>query len=205
MNERLRIALPKGRMSDESLEYFQKRNVCSIKTAPAGRELIIQDEKNNTEFYLVRSKDVGAYVEQGAADMGIMGLDLLLEHEFDVFIPIALPFGECRLSVAYPEQKPQWTQKQTITVATKYPKLTTEYFFKRGFNIRVIELYGSIEIAPLTGLSDIIVDLVSSGQTLKANRLAEEEKILHSSARLILNKTSFATRRARIQHFIDQL
>ncbi|HRP69521.1 MAG TPA: ATP phosphoribosyltransferase, partial [Turneriella sp.] len=108
----LRIALPKGRMSDESLEFFSSRGLCSIAKTTDGRELILHDEKNNIDFYLNRSKDVGAYVEQGAADLGIMGLDVLLEHSFDVYIPAVLPFGGCRLSVAYPNDRSDWQKKR---------------------------------------------------------------------------------------------
>jgi len=201
----LRIALPKGRMSDESLEYFVSKGLCSLSKTGEGRELILRDEKSEIDFYLIRSKDVGAYVEQGAADLGIMGLDLLLEHQFDVFIPAALPFGECRLSVAYPKGQTDWYKKRDLRVATKYPRLATEYFFRRGFNIRIIELYGSIEIAPLTGLSDVIVDLVSTGATLKANNLVEEEIIMTSTARLILNPSALALRRERLGGFVRQL
>lgn len=203
--EKLRIALPKGRMSDESLAFFAERGLSSLARPGDGRELILSDPEHNIDFYLIRSKDVGAYVEQGAADLGIMGLDLLLEHRFDVFIPAALPFGECRLSVAYPKDRALWQKKREIRVATKYPRLATEYFFRRGFNIRTIELYGSIEIAPLTGLSDVIVDLVSTGATLRANNLVEEEVILKSTARLILNPAAAALRRSRIMQFIDTL
>lgn len=204
-DEKLKIALPKGRMSDESLEFFSSRGLCSLNRTQNGRELILHDTQSNIDFFLIRSKDVGAYVEQGAADLGIMGLDLLLEHKFDVFIPAALPFGHCRLSVAYPQQRVNWQKKPELRVATKYPRLATEYFFRRGFNIRTIELYGSIEIAPLTGLSDVIVDLVSTGATLKANSLIEEEVILESTARLIMNPSALALRRTRLMQFIDTL
>jgi ATP phosphoribosyltransferase len=128
-----------------------------------------------------------------------------LETNFYVYIPAALPFGECRLSVAYPKGKADWQKQREIRVATKYPRLATEYFFSRGFNIRTIELYGSIEIAPLTGLSDVIVDLVSTGATLKANNLVEEEVILTSSARVIMNPSAFAMQRPRLMQFIDTL
>lgn len=192
-------------MSDESLEYFVSKGLCSLSKTGEGRELILRDEKSEIDFYLIRSKDVGAYVEQGAADLGIMGLDLLLEHQFDVYIPAALPFGECRLSVAYPKGQTDWYKKRDLRVATKYPRLATEYFFRRGFNIRIIELYGSIEIAPLTGLSDVIVDLVSTGATLKANNLVEEEIIMTSTARLILNPSALALRRERLGGFVRQL
>ncbi|MCS6972541.1 MAG: ATP phosphoribosyltransferase [Leptospiraceae bacterium] len=203
--DRLRIALPKGRMSEESLAFFAARGLCSPAQATDSRQLIVRDEANGIDFYLLRSKDVGAYVEQGAADLGIMGLDLLLEHRFRVFILAALPFGHCRLAVAYPEGKTGWQRLPELRVATKYPRLATEYFFRRGLNIRIIELYGSVEIAPLTGLADVIVDLVSTGATLKANQLVEEETILESTARLILNPSAFALRRQQILQVVDAL
>ena len=108
-------------------------------------------------------------------------------------------------SVAYPRDRADWKNRSELRVATKYPRLATEYFFRRGFNIRTIELYGSIEIAPLTGLSDVIVDLFSTGATLKANNLVEEEIIMESTARLIMNSSAFALGRARLMQFIDTM
>ncbi len=205
MDKPLRIALPKGRMSDDSVEYFYRHGITSFSKFSVDRELIIADKEKGLEFLLIRSKDVGAYVEQGAADIGVLGHDVLAEHNFEVLTPVALPFGACRLSIAYPNGKTDWQNKRNIRVATKYPKLTSRYFFERGFNITIVELYGSIEIAPLTGISDVIVDLVSTGNTLKANGLSEEESILDSTARLIVNPVSWVFRRAEISKMIDTL
>jgi ATP phosphoribosyltransferase len=203
--ERLRIALPKGRMSDETMEFLSSRFVTSLKEFPSNRKLIFEDCENNLEFLLVRSKDVGTYVEQGSCDLGVIGFDLLSENKFDVFIPSELPFGHCSLCVAYSQSSDDWQKKKNIRVATKYPYLTSRYFFKLGFNVQIIELYGSIEIAPLTGLSDVIVDLVSSGQTLKENNLFKGPEILKSSARLIMNHSSYFFKRRRIQELLSKI
>lgn len=201
----MRIALPKGRMSEETLEYLYSKSITSIDRFPESRKLIFRDEEKDLEFLLIRSKDVGTYVEQGAADLGVIGHDLLQEHSFDVCVLSSLPFGDCHLSVAYPEGQTEWKQQKNIRVATKYPHLTSKYFFNRGFNTEIIELYGSIEIAPLTGISDVIVDLVSTGGTLRANHLTEEEQILYSTARLIVNRSSSVFKRRSILDLIDRM
>lgn len=204
-NGYLTVALPKGRMSKESIDYMRERDLTVFSEFADERKLIYRDEKNKMDFLLIRSKDVGTYVEQGGADIGIMGYDLLQEHHFDVHTLMALPFGGCRLSVAYPQEKKDWSQKKNIRVATKYPHLASRYFFEHGYNIEIIELYGSIEIAPLSGLSDVIVDLVSSGQTLKANHLVEDRTIIESSARLIVNPCSGVYKRKRIYQMVERL
>lgn len=204
-NGYLTIALPKGRMSNESIEYLYNRNLTRFQSFTDDRKLIYTDEENKIEFLLIRSKDVGTYVEQGGADLGIMGHDLLQEHNFDVHTLLSLPYGACRLSVAYPQAQQNWKKKKTIRVATKYPQLASRYFFEHGYNIEIIELYGSIEIAPLSGLSDVIVDLVSTGQTLTANHLTEDKVILHSSARLIANPSSSVYKRKRIYELTEVL
>jgi len=199
------IALPKGRMSEESLEFLHSKKLCSFKEFPKSRELIFKDEKNDLEFLLIRSQDVGTYVEQGAADLGVIGFDLMQEHKFEVFSPSTLPFGDCNLCIAYPENKKNWSQYKNLKVATKYPKITTDYFHKNGYNIQIIKLYGSIEIAPITGISDIIVDLVSTGQTLKANNLTKGESILFSTARLIVNPSAYVFKRKKLNKIIDKI
>lgn len=204
-NDFLTIALPKGRMSSESIAYMRERSITSLTPFEDDRKLIYCDQENKIEFLLIRSKDVGTYVEQGGADLGIMGYDLLQEHSFDVHSLLALPYGDCRLSIAYPQEKNFWSQKKNIRVATKYPHLASRYFFEHGYNIEIIELYGSIEIAPLSGLADVIVDLVSSGQTLKANHLIEDRSILYSSARLIVNPAAAVRKRERIYALRKQL
>lgn len=201
----LRIALPKGRMSEESIEFLFSKKITGMKAFPANRKLIFQDVANEIEYVLVRSKDVGTYVEQGSCDLGVIGYDLLFEHNFDVYVPAELPFGKCSLCIAYSERTKDWKNKKNIRVATKYPHLTSKYFFEHGFNVQIIELYGSIEIAPLTGISDVIVDLVSTGQTLKENNLFQGPEILTSSARLILNPGSYFFKKEKIQSILNKL
>lgn len=199
----LRIALPKGRMSEESLDFFHLKKISSFKEFPANRKLIFEDHEKNIEFLLVRSKDVCTYVEQGTCDLGVVGYDLLAEKNYDVFIPSSLPFGHCSLCVAFQKGNQAWQERKNIKVATKYPYLTSKYFFEHGFNVQIIELYGSIEIAPLTGLSDVIVDLVSTGQTLKENNLEKGPEILSSSARLILNPASYFLKKTQIRNLLS--
>ena len=203
MKPPIRFAIPKGRMSEECISFFHSCGITDVNQVNDDRGLIISDKNKSIEFLLTRSKDVGTYVEQGAAEIGVLGIDLLEEHNFDVFIPITLPFGKCRLSIAYPKGKDAWKDKKTFKVATKYPKLTSEYFYHKGYNIEIVELYGSIEIAPLTGISDIIVDLVSTGQTLLANNLEEGDIILHSKAALIINKGNYHFKKNEINNIIN--
>lgn len=204
-SETLKLALPKGRMSEESLEYLYSRDITSLKKFPDSRELIFHDSEKNIDFLIIRSQDVGTYVEQGAADIGILGYDVLLENSYDVYTPASLPFGKCHLAVAYPEKLNSWKDKRNIRVATKYPNLTTRFFYQKGYNIQIIKLYGSIEIAPIIGISDVIVDLVSTGRTLKANHLVEDEKIIYSSARMIVNPTSYHRKRNTLNNIIREM
>ena len=201
----LRIAMPKGRMSEESLEYFYEHKITSVKTLPDNRQLVFQDEKNSIEILLIRAKDVGVYVEQAVVDLGIIGYDLIMEEDYQVFIPLKLPFGKCRLSVAYPKGDDQWKKRKNIRVATKYPRLASDFLYLKGYNTEIIELYGSIEIAPLTKMSDIIVDLISTGQTLKMNHLVEDQLILNSQACLIVNPSVYYHKRDKINHTLDCL
>ncbi len=201
----LKIALPKGRMSDESLEYLFQRKITSLSKFPDSRELIFHDPENNIDFLIIRSQDVGTYVETGAADLGFLGYDVLLENSFSVYTAASLPFGECHLSVAHPQNSLEWKNKRKIKVATKYPNLTTRFFYQKGYNIQIIKLYGSIEIAPIMGISDVIVDLVSTGKTLVANGLVEDEKIIESSARLIIHPGSYHRKRKILNHIIREM
>lgn len=205
MTTPVRIALPKGRLSEETLEFLHSRGLTSLKSFPEDRKLIVKDEQTNIEYLLIRSQDVGTYVEQGAADMGVIGFDIISENNYDVYVPLAFDFGYCRLSVAYPENKTEWKSKKNIRVASKYPHLTDRYFFEQGYNIQIIKLYGSIEIAPLTGISDVIVDLVSTGKTLKANNLTEDGTMLESTACLVVNPASYVFKRKRILSMINTL
>lgn len=201
----LRIAMPKGRMSEESLEYFYEHQITSIRELPASRQLILQDKENDIEILLIRPKDVGTYVEQAVADLGVIGYDLIMEEDYQVFIPLKLPFGKCRLSIAHLRGDSKWKKFKNIRVATKYPRLASDFLYLKGYNTEIIELYGSIEIAPLTKMSDIIVDLISTGRTLKMNRLVEDQVILNSQACLIVNPSIYYHKRGHINRTIDKL
>ncbi|MBI5197821.1 MAG: ATP phosphoribosyltransferase, partial [Nitrospirae bacterium] len=163
--------------------------------------------KESIQFMILRAFDVPTYVEYGAADLGVVGKDMLLEQEKDLYEPLDLKFGRCSLVVAGPmgTYRPgeiEWTR---VRVATKYPRLTEKYFSGRGVHAEIIKLYGSIELAPLAGLSEIIVDLSATGRTLKENRLEILDTIFESTARLIVNRASLKLKFARIQQVIRLL
>ena len=186
----LRIALPKGRLYQPSVDLF-----CRIGIAPdpdPGRRLLVPSSDPRIEFLTAKPADVAVYVESGAADLGVTGTDILREGDSDVLEPVELGFGACRLVVASPAEAP-WPALpggQTPRVATKYPRLSHQYFASRGRPVEIIQVTGSVEVAPLLGLSHWIVDLVDTGATLRANHLAERETILQVGAVLIANRAS---------------
>lgn len=191
----LRIVLPSGRMLQESLSFLQTNKRITLQL-PESRELTFYDAERKYQFYLVRNKDVPLFVLHSGADAGICGRDLLLENEYDFFHLFELPFGYCRLSLAIPEdmEERDFWRKNNIRVATKYPNLTKEFFFRKGLNVEIIPLHGSIEIAPKLQIADCIVDLVSTGKTLKDNQLKEIDVLATSQAMLIVNRGSFYNR-----------
>ncbi len=189
----LSIALPSGRLSSETIGFFNKIGYTSFQFPKNSRELIYFEESQQIQFVLVRNQDVPLIVLHGGADVGICGRDILLENHYDLTYPLFLPFGFCRLSLAIPKdiEKEEFFKKKHIRVATKYVNLTKEFFFKRGINAEIIKLHGSIEISPILNIADCIVDLVSTGRTLQENGLIEIEKIIDSSAALIINRSSY--------------
>ncbi len=196
------VALPKGRMADESIELMQRASLIKDDLSFSGRKLSVVDTNKQITFFLVRSQDVATYVENGVADLGIVGKDVLLEQELPVYELLDLGFGYCRISLAGNKQHKNLSQ---IRVATKYPKITEAFFSNKGKDVEIIKLYGSIELAPLTGLADFIVDLVSSGQTLQENNLIEMETILESTGRLIGNRAAYVMKNKRIQEIVFSL
>ncbi len=198
----LTIALPKGKLEELSLSLLEKIGV-SVKKE-RGRQLIFQDDDQTFRFLTVRATDVPVYVEHGAADLGVVGQDILTEQEPDVYQPLDLRFGYCRLVVAEPKER-TITPGSLLRVATKFPRTAEKHFQGKGQSVEIIKLYGSIELAPLVGLSDQIVDLVSSGRTLLENGLVEVETILTSTARLIINRASMKTRYHEIKPLLRQL
>ncbi|AUG58945.1 MAG TPA: ATP phosphoribosyltransferase [Ruminiclostridium sp.] len=203
----LTIALSKGRLAKLSIELFEAIGLDCSELKESSRKLIFEDEKNKIKFFLAKPSDVPTYVEYGAADLGIVGKDTLLEEGRHLYEVLNLGFAACRMVVAGPKEYcgklDQLTNKR---VATKYPKIAREYFeHKRGESIEVIKLNGSVELAPLVGLSEVIVDLVESGRTLKENGLVILDEIADISARLVVNRVSMKMESERINKIIDGL
>lgn len=187
---RLRIALAKGRLYDPAVQRFAAAGAAPA--ADAGRRLLIPSSDPDVEFLVVKPGDVPVYVESGAADLGVTGTDVLREHNADVLEPLDLGFGACRLAVATPADAayPSLPGGVTARVATKYPRLARAWFAAAGRPVEIIEIGGSVEVAPLLGLSHWIVDLVDTGNTLRANGLVERETILECGAVLVANRAS---------------
>lgn len=202
------IALPKGKLLDPSIRIFGKLGLIPKEFKDVGRRLIFESGKHGLTYMVVRPTDVPTYVEYGAADIGIVGKDMLLEQEKDLYELLNLHFGHCRVVVAGPKEaiEPYMSGKWVkIRVATKYPRITEKLFGGRGMHADIIKLYGSIELAPLVGLSHAIVDLISTGRTLKENNLEVIETITESTARLIANRASFKLKYKRIKEIVDDL
>ncbi len=188
----LTVALPKGRLAEEALIWLERAG-WPLPMGADERRLIVPSRDPGLSYLLAKPIDVPVFVEQGAADMGIAGLDVLRERAADVFEPLRLPFGYCRLSVAAPADRPQRPLRLEISprVATRYPRLTDAFFRRRGISAELIVLSGSVELGPLVNLADLIVDLVETGETLRANGLVELRPILASQAVLIVNRASY--------------
>lgn len=186
------FALPAGRLGIESTNFFRKSGLCSIDIPEGSRELSFTDAAGRFRVILVRPADVPACILQGGAHAGITGKDVLFEGAYDVTTPVELGFGRCRLSVAAPVSSHDLLDGRHVRAATKYPVLAMNYFFQKGISCEIIKLHGSVEIAPALNLADCIVDLVSTGSTLKANGLVELETILESEAVLAVGRFAYA-------------
>ena len=205
--EILNIALSKGRVFNESLELLLKAGIQIIPEDINSRKLVISDTDRRYRFFLLKPVDVPTYVEYGVADVGIAGRDVLMESNADIHQPLDLRIGRCKMVVAAPKAKAQQDYKalSSVRIATKYPRITTEYFTGRGLPVEIITLSGSVELAPLLGLSDRIVDLVASGRTLADNGLEIIETISEISARFVVNRASYQVKRQGITEMIDRL
>lgn len=202
----LTIALSKGKLIDSALELFRRAGYTITGLSGDSRRLIFVSRENDMTFLIVRPSDVPTYVEYGGADAGIVGKDVLMEQESDVYEPLDLGFGACRISVAALQgEGPNDRLSSKVRVATKYPRITEHYFNKRGVPVEIVKLYGSIELAPVVGLADRIVDLVETGSTLKAHDLVEVEVIAKSSARFIVNRASFRLKQEPLMSLIRKL
>ncbi|NIK11975.1 ATP phosphoribosyltransferase [Alkalibacillus almallahensis] len=202
--ETIKIALAKGRLADLSLELLEQIGISFSSYYEKTRKLTFISDDGNYELILVKAMDVGTYVENGAADIGVAGKDTLLEAGADVFEVIDLGFGRCEFAVAG-QPGTELSAHQPLTIGTKYPKITNDYFQAQGRQVETIKLNGSVELAPLVGLSDVIVDIVETGSTLKENNLEVIETMLSISARLVVNKASFKTKGTAIRPVIDQV
>jgi ATP phosphoribosyltransferase len=195
------IALPKGRIASDVLAIFKK--IFNEDFEFENRKLILK--KAGFTFLNVRNWDVATYVEKQAADIGVVGYDVITELRSDVLELMDLGLGKCRVSVGGIKGDDSYKNKTEIKVASKLKNIAKDYFSKKGIPAEVIKLNGSIELAPLVGLSDVIVDIVETGSTLKENGLEEKEVILHSSARLIANKNSFLTKKKQILDLLEKI
>ncbi|MHB9032694.1 MAG: ATP phosphoribosyltransferase [Anaerolineae bacterium] len=205
--EKLTIALPKGRMQDQILELFIHLGYELPNSALNGRKLVFYDASHALRFIMAKPVDVPTYVEYGAADLGVAGLDVLREGKRDLYEPLRLGFGKCRLVLAGPAEARGRNLRlvSNLRVATKYPRLALDYFYRQGISAEIIPLNGSVELAPGVGLADLLVDLVETGTTLRDNGLVELETLLESEAVLVVNRASHKLHFSQVQELVERL
>ena len=201
LKDNIVIAISKGRILEEGMNLLNLMGIDTIESMEDSRKLIYKTNNSNLEFVIVRAADVPTYVGNGAADIGIVGKDTLVEYGANnIYIPLDLNISKCRMALAC---LPDCNPGPRIKVATKYVKCATDYFNKKNKQVDIIKLYGSMELAPILGLADYIVDLVDSGMTLRANGLKEVDSIFDVSAQLVTNKASMKTKTESIENIIN--
>ena len=200
----INIALPKGRLGEKVYAMFEKAGFPCPALLENSRKLIFDNEAAGVRYFWVKPSDVAIYVERGAADIGVAGKDILLEYRPDVYELLDLKVGKCRMAVAAPDGFRD-DMNRTLRVATKFSRIARDYYTSVGRDIDIIHLNGSIEIAPILGLSDVIVDIVETGTTLRENHLSVIEEIVPISARLIANKSGFKFRTEQIERLTEGL
>lgn len=200
----LNVALPKGRLGEKVYDMFEKAGFPCPSIKEQNRKLIFENEEKSVRYFWVKPSDVAIYVERGAADIGVAGKDILLEYEPEVYELLDLDIGKCRMAVAAKKDFRD-NPERPLRVATKFSNITKDYYAKKGRDIDIIHLNGSIEIAPILSLSDVIVDIVETGTTLKENDLEVKEEIVPISARLIANKSSFKFKGDLMEQVISSL
>jgi ATP phosphoribosyltransferase len=207
MTRQLTLALSKGRIFEETLPLLEAAGITVTENPETSRKLILSTNDPDLRVIIVRASDVPTYVQHGAADFGVAGKDVLLEHGGEgLYQPVDLNIAKCRMSVAVSagfDYASAVKQGARLRVATKYTETARQHFAAKGVHIDLIKLYGSMELAPLVGLSDAIVDLVSTGSTLKANNLVEVERMMDISSRLVVNQAALKLKRERLQPIID--
>jgi len=203
----LTIALPKGKLFAPSADLLTRIGVSANDVHEKSRKLVISNEEKKVRFIITKTADLPTYVEYGAADIGIIGKDVLLEERKDVYELLDLKFGLCRLMVAVPQalKKDKISDYAHMRVATKYPNVAERFFREMGIQMEIIKLNGSIELAPMVGLAEIIVDIVETGRTLKENQLIEIAQIHQSTARFIANRVSMKMKFDRIHGIVEDL
>ena len=203
------LALSKGRIFDDTLPLLAAAGIIVTEDPETSRKLILATNDANVRVIIVRASDVPTYVQYGAADFGVAGKDVLMEHGGEgLYQPIDLKIAACRMSVAVHagfDYDSAVRQGARLRVATKFVQTAREHFAAKGVHVDLIKLYGSMELAPLVGLSDAIVDVVSTGSTLRANNLVEVETIMHISSRLVVNQAALKLKRARLQPILDAI
>ena len=204
MKTMLNVALPKGRLGEKVYDMFERAGFPCPSIHENNRKLIFENEAAGVRYFWVKPSDVAIYVERGAADIGVAGKDILLEYAPDVYELLDLDIGKCRMAVAAPRDFRDNPQK-TLKVATKFTNIAQTYYSSKGRDIDIIHLNGSIEIAPILGLSDVIVDIVETGTTLRENNLEVFETIVPISARLIANKSSFMFKSVQIEKLVREI
>ena len=207
MSDMITLALSKGRIFEETLPLLAAAGIEVLEDPEKSRKLILPTNRPDVQVVLVRATDVPTYVEHGGADLGVAGKDVLIEHGGEgLYQPLDLKIARCRMSVAVREgfdYEAAVRQGSRIRVATKYTTIARQHFADKGVHVDLIKLYGSMELAPLTGLADAIVDLVSTGKTLKANQLVEVEPFMEISSRLVVNQAALKLKRDRLRPLID--
>jgi ATP phosphoribosyltransferase len=199
----LTIAVSKGRIYEEALPFLEEAGITPTDDPEKSRKLILSTTRDDVQLVIIRATDVPTFVEYGAADMGIAGKDILLEHGAEsLYEPLDLKIATCRLMTAAHKDAPP--PKGRIRVATKYVKIAQRYFASQGIQAEIIKLYGSMELAPLVGLADCIVDLVDTGNTLRANNLEPRELIMNISSRLVVNKAAMKMKNQAIAALLEQ-
>jgi len=200
----LNVALPKGRLGEKVYAMFEKAGFECPSIKETNRKLIFENEEAGVRYFWVKPSDVAIYVERGAADVGVVGKDILLEYEPEVYELLDLNMGKCRMAVAAMEGFRDDTRR-TLRVATKFANIAGQYYRSKGRDIDIIHLNGSIEIAPILGLSDVIVDIVETGTTLRENNLSVIETIVPISARLIANKAGYKFKSEQINRVVREI
>jgi ATP phosphoribosyltransferase len=199
----LTIAVSKGRIYEEALPFLEEAGITPVDDPATSRKLILSTTRDDVQLVIIRATDVPTFVEYGAADMGIAGKDILLEHGAEsLYEPLDLKIARCRLMTATHKEAP--APKGRLRVATKYVKIAQRYFANQGIQAEIIKLYGSMELAPLVGLADCIVDLVDTGNTLRANNLEPRELIMNISSRLVVNKAAMKMKNQAIAALLEQ-